>query len=132
MTPLRRRPPDPSLAAARDAFRRVTALVDSAQRALLGAVPTARDPGVPLDEALDEFMASLSRAHELMPAWRLPPTRSVWDRCANAIRQARESATRLRESKPSLGFEALNARLGEVISPLEEFADAADELRRLR
>lgn len=131
MTLFRRRPSDPALDAARDAFRRVAAELDATQRALLAAVPTSRDPGTPLGEALDAFEAGLARVEALMPGWRHASTEAAWARCAEAVLQARRQADAVRAEGGTLGFEALNARLGDVIAPLEEFADAGDELRRL-
>jgi hypothetical protein len=128
----RRTPSDPEVARARDGFRRVAAELDAAQRALLTAVPTARDEGAPLGDAIAEFLAGLARADALMPSWRIPATETVWLRCAEAIGLARDEAGALRSSGTTLGFEALNARLGDVISPLEELAGAAQLVRRLR
>ena len=134
MTPLRRKPSDPEDAAARDAFRRVVAELDAAQRILLSAVPTSRDAGSPLKQALEDFLAGLTRAEASMSAWRTDRTEVLWDRCAGALIQARAHAERMRDDPASerLGFEPLNARLGDVVSPLEEFADVAEEVRRLR
>jgi hypothetical protein len=126
----RRRPSDPALDAARDAFRRVAAELDAAQQALLASVPTSRDPGTPLGDAIDAFAAGLARVDALMPGWRLASTEDAWGRCAGALRESRRRADALRAGGSTLGFELLNARLGEVIDPLEEFADAGDELRR--
>ena len=119
--------------AAVDGFRRVVAELDAAQRALLASVPTSRDEGAPLKDALEGFVKGLARADALMPAWRTPQTEQIWVRCAEAIGQSRSEATRLRdEAEATLGFETLNARLGDVIAPLEELADAAPEMRRLQ
>lgn len=106
--------------------------LDAAQRALLAAVPTSRDEGVPLSDALAEFLAGLARADALMASWRTPATETIWLRCAEAIGVARREAETLRHADTTLGFEQLNARLGDVITPLEELADAAAEIRRLR
>jgi hypothetical protein len=127
----RRKARDPELAAAREAFRRAAVQLDSAQLALLAAVPTARHPGVPLADALARFLGALDRADALMPAWRIPATEDAWQRCSAALTEARAQARRLRDERGApdeLGFEALNARLGEIISPLEEFADWARDL----
>lgn len=134
MTPLRRRSPDPGTAAAREAFRRVTGELDAAQRVLLAAVPTSRDTGTPLAEAIDGFLAGLARAESSMSAWRTERTEAVWVRCERALAGARAAAGSLNTDSAagSLGFEALNARLGDLLSPLEEFADVAAEIRRLR
>ncbi|MGH2795179.1 MAG: hypothetical protein ACRDKG_12845 [Actinomycetota bacterium] len=134
MSPFRRKAPDPETAAVREAFRRVTAELDAAQRVLLAAIPTSRDAGTPLAEAIDGFLAGLSRAESSMAAWRNERTEGAWERCAGALVEARTEAQRLREdpNAAALGFEPLNARLGDVVSPLEEFADVAPEIRRLR
>ncbi len=111
----------------------MVAELDAAQRALLASVPTSRDEGVPLREALDDFLGGLERADALMSAWRTGKTETIWLRCADAIGQSRAEAERLRdEAEATLGFETLNARLGDVIAPLEELADAAPEIRQLR
>ena len=107
-------------------------MLDGAQRVLLAAVPTSRDEGTPLAEALGAFLDGLARAEEAMPAWRDHRTEAIWHRCAEALVASRAAAEQLRDPSLQLGFEALNVRLGEVISPLEEFADAASELRRIR
>lgn len=133
MKPFRRKTADPETAAAREAFRRVTAELDAAQRVLLAAVPTSRDSGVPLKEAIEGFLAGLSRAEGLMSAWRVARTEELWRRCAEALVEARSEAQRLRDDPGAeqLGFEPLNTRLGDLVVPLEEFADAAADIRRL-
>jgi hypothetical protein len=94
-------------------------------------VPTSRDEGVPLNEALTAFLAGLKRADALMPAWRTTKTEAVWLRSAESLSESRAEAERLRdEAEATLGFEALNARLGDVIAPLEVFVEAALAVRR--
>ena len=134
MTPLRRKGPEPEIAAEREAFRRVVLELDAAQRTLLSAVPTSRDPGAPLRPSIQEFLAGLDRAEASMPGWRSDRTELLWTRCSQALMLARIHAERMRDDPATerLGFEPLNARLGDVVSPLEEFADVAEEIRRLR
>lgn len=122
----RKAPPNPLLAN----FTRVAEVIDIAQRSLLTAVPTSRDPGIPLAEAIAAFEAALAEADELMPVWRTPETAEAHQRCMAALRHAREEAGRLRLERDTLGFEALNVRIGDVLHPLEEFADAERELKR--
>jgi len=131
VTRFRRRTPDPAVAEARAAFRRVTALLDSAQRSLLAAVPTSRDPGVPLAEAIAAFLDGLTAADEAMTGWRAEPTQALWERCRSSLLEARAKADKLGRTAGGspLDFESLNARLGEVLSPLEEFAEVAAALR---
>lgn len=108
----------------------MAAALDSAQRALLAAIPTARDPGVPLAGAIAAFEDGLRQTEALMPAWRTPATATHYDRCARAIVEARGQAERLRLEPGRLEFEVLNARVGDVLHPLEVFADAERVLRR--
>lgn len=124
-----RRRKDPNLDGARDAFRRCAAELNSAQRALLAAVPTSRDAGVPLGEAIERFLEGLDRLETQMPGWRIEQTEDAWKGCFRVLAESRAEALRVKEDPPD-GFEALNARLGDVIAPLEEFAYAALSLRR--
>lgn len=129
MALFRRKASDPTQRAAREAFLRIAVMLDTAQRALLSTVPTARSAGTPLAEALDDFIGRLSGIEAEMPEWRTDQTEEPWTRCSEALVLARAEAERLRAEPGRLGFEALNARLGDVISPLEEFADVARALR---
>ena len=129
MTLFRRRSQDRSLAAARDAFRRCAAELDAAQRALLAAVPTARNEGIPLAGAIDEYVAGLDRLEEHMGGWRIEQTEDAWKDCFRVLGESRALALKVKESPPK-DFEALNARLADVIAPLEQFAYAALSLRR--
>lgn len=104
---------------AESTFHRACTAIDAAQRELLSAVPTARDPGVPLAEALAGFSVGLTEAERLLDAWEHPQRA----RCAAAIGSARAEAAQLRLSPGPLGFEALNARIGDVLHPLEVFVE---------
>lgn len=112
------------------AFLEVAEALDAAQRALLGAVPTSRHPGIPLGEAIASFRRRLAEAEARMPAWRRDATADVHDRCAAALDAARAEAETLAGEPGPLGFERLNARIGDVLHPLEEFAEAERALRR--
>ena len=129
MTLFRRRREGASLTAAREAFRKVAAELDAAQRALLSAVPTSRNTGAPLPEAIAGFLEGLDRMEAAMPAWRIPQTEESWKKCFAVLAEARVAAERLGNDGTKLEFEPLNARLGEIIAPLEEFAYAALSLR---
>ena len=128
---LRGRSRDRALAGARDAFRRCASELDAAQRALLAAVPTSRNDGVPLDQALDDYLAGLDRLDANMPGWRIEQTEDAWKDAFKAIAESRALAIAMKGSPPN-GFEALNARLADVIAPLEQFAYAALSLRKTK
>lgn len=127
MALLRKRRSDPAAESIKAAFEPVATAVEAAQRALLAAIPTARDPGVPLGQALAAFGVRLEQAQTaaagLPAAWR--------DRVGAPLAEARARAGSLRLVESALGFEALNARVGEVLHPLEDVADIEREVRRL-
>jgi hypothetical protein len=128
----RRRDParDLQLSALHDAFGVVASHVDAAQRALLAAIPTSRDPGVSLGQALATFGRRLEQAEAAMEAWRDEGLVHDWTKCTEGLAEARAEAGRLRLEPADLGFEALNARVGDVLHPLDAFADAEAALRR--
>lgn len=128
--PVRRRRGDPAVEAARGAFAAVATHVEAAQRALLSAVPTSRDAGVPLAQALASFARHLSAADDAMDALDREAFAHEWTKCDEALKAARAEAVRLRTEPGVLGFEALNARIGDVLLPLEVFADVERGLRR--
>jgi hypothetical protein len=125
----RRRSQDPERAAARAAFGPLAERLEATQRALLAAVPTARDPGVPLAAAIESFERGLDEVESMMPAWQTAGNDERWHACAQALELARRQTQALRRDGPDLDFEALNARVGDVLEPLEVFADVERELR---
>ena len=114
----------------RKGFGRVASSVDHAQRSLIAAVPTSRDPGVPLDDALDRFLEGLTDAEAAMQAWRDDSVAHEWTKCSDALAEARSAAERLRNLNVGLTFEQLNAQIGDVLYPLEVFVEAESSLRR--
>jgi hypothetical protein len=126
----KRRAQDPELAAARETFNAVADRIDVAQRALLAAIPTARDPGVPIAQALKAFGAALDDASVAMEGWRDARRNEHRDRCASALKEARDQAEQLRLHAGDLDFEQLNARVGDVLYPLETFAEVERKLRK--
>lgn len=128
----RRRGPNLELEAIRAAFDLVAVEVDAAQRALLAAIPTSRDPGVPLGQALVAFTQRLDAARRAMPGWRSDVVADQWGHCDLALVEARRLAEQLRLEDSPLGFEALNARVGDILDPLEVVADTERDLRRRR
>ena len=114
----------------RRAFGATAALVDEAQRALIAAVPTSRHRGIPLGEALSAFGASLDAVDTRMPAWRHETTAHEWTKCSEGVEESRRQAAALQRANAGFTFEQLNAVIGDVLYPLEVFADAERELRR--
>lgn len=103
--------------------------VEAAKRELVAAVPSPRGiPARQLAEALLAFEELLREAGELIAGWRDPGTESVRSACAGAVHEALRRAERLRLEAPPLGYEGLVTALGDLIQPLEAFADAEREL----
>ena len=65
-----------------------------------------------------------------MPAWRDDSVAHEWTKCSDGISESRIQAERLQKHDVELTFEQLNARVGDVLYPLEAFADAERDLRR--
>jgi hypothetical protein len=126
----RKRRSDPLPDTIRRGFAVAAGLVDEAQRALIAAVPTSRNSGVPLTKALDSFIAALRPLDDAMPAWRDERVAHEWTKCSDGIREARDQAIAFQIIGVELTFEQLNARLGDVLYPLEAFADAERDFRR--
>lgn len=126
----RRARPDPEREAAQRAFESLAEPLDAAQRALLAVIPTSRDPGIPLAQGLAAFEAGAREALARMPAWRRDAVEREWLACREALERALAEAERLRLEPAELDFEALNARVGDVLAPLEAFADAERRLRK--
>lgn len=127
--PFFRRRLDPARAASLAAYSEVAGCVEAAQRALLAAVPTFRDDGVPLAIALADLSAHLREVEAAMAGWRDAADPERWDRCERGLQDARDEAERLRLEPGELVFEALNGRLGDVLFHLEVFGDVERELR---
>lgn len=111
-------------------FGTAASLVDRAQRSLLDAVPTSRDPGVPISEALDAFVAGLAEVESAMASWKSESVAHEWTKCSEGIADARAAARKLKDLDAELTFEQLNAQIGDVLYPLEAFVDAERTMRR--
>ena len=132
---LRRRRLPPDLQPAFDAFAGVMACVERGSAALTESVPSTRFAGRPLAETLLEFEEALDEAAAGMAAWRRPEVEDAWVRADTGLRTARRRAESVRTEAPDPGgFEGLIGLIGDLLAPLEVFADAAEafEGRRRR
>ena len=93
-------------------------------------MPTSRDPGVPLSDAIEAFLHGLDAVEAAMPSWRDETVAHEWTKCSEGITEARAAAQRLKSLNLELTFEALNAQIGDVLYPLEAFVDAERSVRR--
>jgi hypothetical protein len=118
----RRAPADP-------AVDRVLGAVEQAKEALIASVPSPR--GVPrraVADAVLEFEDGLRRASAELRVWSHAPA-AFRRSCADAIDESLRRAERLRLEAPPLDYEGLVSILGDLLAPLEVFADV-DRQRR--
>jgi hypothetical protein len=124
------------LVPAYEAFLLVLDEIEPAKAGLTDVVPGSRLPGRPLHAALDEFVARLARAADLMPGWRRPELESVWSACSDGVSAARrEAAALIADASEPSGFTAILSIVERLLDPLEAFAAAEarfEELRRRR
>jgi hypothetical protein len=113
----------------REALRSVIEHLERGKAALVSSVPTARNEGTPLVEALHAFESALGQARAGMNGWRSAQTEDIWRAAASGLREAARRAERLRLEAPSLDYEGLVMTLGDLMAPLEAFAEAARRLR---
>lgn len=110
-----------------DAFDAALAEVERAKAALVAAVPSPRGAvRRPVAEAVLEFEEALREADDRLDAWHGAPEAVA--ACRAGIREALRRAERLRLEAPDLDYEGLVTVLGDLIHPLEVFADSGKEL----
>lgn len=108
----------------RRAFEAVAVEVEGAKEALLAGVPGPRREPAPLADALSVFERRLRVARDAMDGWRDPGVEEVWVRCRDGVEEASRRAERLRLEAPDMDFESMVLLLGDLIAPLDVFAEA--------
>ena len=108
----------------RPAFEETLAAVERGKEELVAAVPSPRGvPPRPLADALLGFETALGDAARTMAEWRNPETEANWGRCRLALAEALRRAERLRLAAPPLDYEGVVTVIGDLIAPLDAFAD---------
>jgi hypothetical protein len=122
MNPLREEP-------GATAFEDTVKAVERAKEALVAAVPSPRGKQRrTVAEAVLEFEQEIREAAALMDGWRRPDVEGAWQSCVRAVEESIRRAERLRLDAPPLDYEGLVSALGDLIAPLEAFADAERRL----
>jgi hypothetical protein len=130
--PRRRRLPD-RLREPYAAFERIAPPLERAKADLTSSVPGTRLPGRPLAEALLGFEGGLRTVAEGMDAWRVPEVEDVWEAASDGLARAMALAERVRlDARPPDGFEGLIGLVGDLLAPLEAFAEAEERFGELR
>lgn len=111
-------------------FEAVAGPVEAAKRALLAAVPAPRREPEPLASALVRLDERLEEARSAMDAWPADESPRIRADCLAALDETIRRSAALRLRAPALDFESLVLVLGDVLAPLDAFADAEHALRR--
>jgi hypothetical protein len=115
------------------AFHELLEEIEPAKAGLTEVVPGTRLPGRPLDDALAEFVARLTRARELMAPWRRPELEDEWSACMDGLAIALDRATHLLDDAyEASGFGSLVGVVEGLLDPLEPFAQAEERFASLR
>ena len=115
------------------AFHVVLDEIEPAKAGLTDVIPGTRLPGRPLPDALEEFVARLTRARDAMPAWRCPELEDEWSACRDGLEIALHRGTELLEDGyEAAGFGSLLEVVERSLDPLEPFARAEERFASLR
>lgn len=128
----RRRTPLPEeLLPAWQAFLDCAAVIEGGRRTLLGTMPVGRVEPTPVGLGVDAMAAALDDAREWMDRWRIEPLEEDWRDCTEAMDEARDNLAAVREvAAETTELEELQEAVGEVVAPLDAFADAEQAWRR--
>ncbi len=128
----RRRDPLPDdLLPAWQAFLDCAAVIEGGRRTLLGTMPVGRVEPTPVGLGVDAMGAALEDAEGWMDGWRIDPLLEDWQDCHEAMDEARSNLDAVRAVAAETDeLEELQEAVGEVIAPLDAFADAEQTWRR--
>ena len=105
--------------------------IEAGRRVLLGTLPTGRVEPAPVAVGVDALHQSLEDVRAWMPTWRLPELAEDWEDCAAAVDEAEAQCDELlKVAAETNELEELLEAVGEVVAPLDAFADAERAWRR--
>jgi hypothetical protein len=113
------------------AFEFTLRLVEDAKASLVLSVRSGRIQGVPLASALAAFEEGLREASDSMPPWRRAETEEHWVACEGALDESLLRGQRLRLERSPEIYEQLIGEVGELLEPLDVFAEASAAVRAL-
>ena len=113
------------------AFLDCAQAIEAGRRVLLGTLPTGRVEPAPVAVGVDALARSLEDVRAWMPTWRLPEIADDWEDCVAAVEEAEANLDHVREVAANTSeLEELLEAVGEVVAPLDAFADAERAWRR--
>jgi hypothetical protein len=115
------------------AFLDCAAVIEGGRRTLLGTMPVGRVEPTPVGLGVDAMAAALDDAEGWMDDWRVDGLEPDWDDCRAAMAEARANLDDVRAVAAETDeLEELQEAVGEVVAPLDAFADAERTWRRAR
>lgn len=106
--------------------------IEAGRRVLLGTLPTGRVEPAPVAVGVDALASSLEDVRGWMPAWRLPEIEADWTDCVAAVDEAHGNLDEvLAVAAATSELEELLEAVGDVVAPLDAFADAERAWRRV-
>lgn len=132
MALFQRTPPlPPEHAEAWQAFLDCAAVVEGGIRTLFSTLPVGRVEPAPVAVGVTAMRTAIADARGWMPRWRIEELAADWDDCAAALDEAEGNLEHVAEVAASTDeLEELNEAVGEVVGPLDAFADAERAWRR--
>lgn len=113
------------------AFLDCAAVIEGGRRTLLGTLPVGRVEHTPIGLGVDAMAAALEDAEGWMDGWRVDGLEDEWQDCLDAMHEARGNLDEVRSVAAETDeLEELQEAIGEVIAPLDAFADAEQSWRR--
>ena len=113
------------------AFLDCAQVIEGGRRTLLGTMPVGRVEPTPVGLGVDAMRAALDDAQEWMEAWRIEALEEDWQDCVESMGEARENLDEVRAVAADTDeLEELQEAVGEVVEPLDAFADAERTWRR--
>lgn len=127
-----RTPPlPPELEPAWRAFLDCAAVVEGGVRTLLGTLPIGRVEPAPVALGVTAMRNALDDAEQWMDRWRIEGLEADHDDCRAALVESRAALGEVEEVAASTDeLEELQEAVGEVVGPLDAFADAERQWRR--
>ena len=105
--------------------------IEAGRRVLLGTLPTGRVEPAPVAVGVDALRRALEDVRAWMPDWRLPEIEQDWADCTAALDEADANLDALLQvAADTSELEELLEATGEVVAPLDAFADAEQAFRR--
>lgn len=127
----RRDPLPEELLPAWQAFLDCAAVIEGGRRTLLGTMPVGRVEPTPVGLGVDAMAAALDDAEGWMDGWRIEALADDWADCREAMTEARTNLGAVRAVAAETDeLEELQEAVGEVVAPLDAFADAEQTWRR--